>query len=99
MYQQNALSKLGKITEQAPAAMKAFIALDKAALAAGALDVKTKELIALAVAHTTQCIYCIELHNKNARANGATDPEIAETILVAAALRAGGAVAHGTHCF
>lgn len=57
MHQQNALSKLGKITEQAPAAMKAFIAFDQAALAAGALDVKTKELIALAVAHTTQCIY------------------------------------------
>ena len=79
--------------------MKAFIAFDQAALAAGALNVKTKELIALAVAHTTQCIYCIDLHNKNARSNGATSPEIAEAILVAAALRAGGAVAHGTHCF
>lgn len=79
--------------------MDAFIAFDQAALAAGALDAKTRELIALAVAHTTQCIYCIELHNKNARSKGATDPEIAEAILVAAALRAGGAVAHGTHCF
>lgn len=99
MYQKNALSKLGKITEQAPAAMQAFLAFDRAALAAGALDVKTKELIALAVAHTTQCIYCIELHNTNARKNGATDAEIAEAILVSAALRAGGAVVHGTHCF
>ncbi len=99
MYQKNALSQLDQIAAHAPTAMQAFIAFDQAALAAGALDVKTKELIALAVAHTTQCIYCIDLHNTNARKNGATDAEIAEVILVAAALRAGGAVAHGTHCF
>ena len=99
MYRPDALSKLGKIAEAAPAAMEAFMEFDRLALAAGSLDVKTKELIALAVAHTTQCIYCIDLHHRNARTNGATDPEIAETILVAAALRAGGAVAHATHCF
>lgn len=99
MYHKNALSKLSHITENAPTAMQAFFAFDKAAMAAGALDVKTKELIALAVAHTTQCIYCIDLHNANARKHGATDQDISETILVAAALRAGGAVAHGTHCF
>jgi AhpD family alkylhydroperoxidase len=99
MYHKNSLSKLNNIAEKAPTAMQAFLAFDKAAMAQGVLDIKTKELIALAVAHTTQCIYCIDLHNANARKNGATDQEIAETILVAAALRAGGAVAHGTHCF
>ena len=99
MYHSDALTKLPTIAAHAPAAKKAFAAFDAAALAPGAIDGKTKELIAVAVAHTTQCIYCIDLHNRQARALGATDAEIAETILVAAALRAGGAVAHGTHCF
>lgn len=61
-----------------------------------ALSRKIKELIAVAVAHTTQCPYCIESHVKAAKKAGATDQEIAEAIFVAAALRAGGAFAHST---
>ena len=61
-----------------------------------ALPRKVKELIALAVAHTTQCPYCIESHVKAAKKAGASDPEIAEAIFVTAALRAGGAFAHST---
>ncbi len=57
---------------------------------------KVKELIAVAVAHTTQCPYCIESHVKAAKKAGASDTEIAETIFVTAALRAGGAFAHST---
>jgi AhpD family alkylhydroperoxidase len=59
--------------------------------------VKYKELIAIGVALTTQCPYCIEIHTRNARKAGATEQELAETTLVAAALRAGGAMTHGTH--
>jgi len=51
----------------------------------------------VAVALTTQCPYCIDIHTKRARAAGATKQELAETTLVAAALRAGGAMTHGTH--
>ena len=61
-----------------------------------ALPRKVKELIALAVAHTTQCPYCIESHVKAAKKAGATNQEIAEAIFVTAALRAGGAFAHST---
>lgn len=61
-----------------------------------ALSRKVKELIALGVAHTTQCPYCIEAHVKAAQKAGATEQEIAEAIFVAAALRAGGAFAHST---
>src|SRR5512136_2596365 len=61
-----------------------------------ALPRKVKELIAIGVAHTTQCPYCIEGHVKAAKKAGATEPEIAEAIFVAAALRAGGAFAHST---
>ncbi|MGD0626886.1 MAG: carboxymuconolactone decarboxylase family protein [Thermodesulfobacteriota bacterium] len=61
-----------------------------------ALPRKVKELIAIGVAHTTQCPYCIEGHVKAAQKAGATGKEIAEAIFVAAALRAGGAFAHAT---
>ncbi len=57
---------------------------------------KVKELIAIGVAHTTQCPYCIESYVKAAEKAGATDQEIAEAIFVAAALRAGGVFAHST---
>ena len=81
----------------APDVMKAFWAFDKAAVADGAIPVRYKELIAVAVALTTQCPYCIEIHTGHARRAGATDTELTETAMVAAALRAGGAVTHATH--
>jgi AhpD family alkylhydroperoxidase len=97
MYDMKNLTALKVMEDSAPAATKAFWAFDKAAMADGAVPVKYKELIALGVAFTTQCPYCIEIHSKRARQAGANDAEISETVLVAAALRAGGAVTHGTH--
>ena len=70
---------------------------DEAAFKEGAIPLKYKELMAVAVALTTQCPYCIEIHTKKAKRAGANETELAETTLVAAALRAGGAVTHGTH--
>ena len=97
MYDLKNLSKMKNLEANAPEAMKAFVAFDKAALAGGAIPAKYKELMALAVAFTTQCPYCIEIHSNKAREIGASDPEIGEAVLVAAALRAGGAITHGTH--
>ncbi len=97
MYEMKNLSKMKNLEVHAPEAMKAFIAFDKAALAEGTIPRKYKELMALAVAFTTQCPHCIELHANKAREIGASEPEIAEFVLVAAALRTGGAVTHGTH--
>jgi AhpD family alkylhydroperoxidase len=91
------LARMKTIEANAPEGMKAFVAFDKAAMAPGAIPVKYKELMALAVAFTTQCPYCIEIHANKARQAGVSDPEIAEAVFVAAALRAGGAVTHGTH--
>lgn len=93
------LSKLKTIEANAPDAIKAFWAFDKAAMAAGAIPAKYKELMALAVAFTTQCPYCIEIHSKKAREAGGSDQEIAEVVAVAAALRAGAAITHGSHAF
>lgn len=97
MYDMKNLTALKVMETSAPEATRAFWAFDKAAMADGAVPVKYKELIALGVAFTTQCPYCIEIHSKRARQAGANDAEISETVLVAAALRAGGAVTHGTH--
>ena len=98
MYDMNNVRKLKKFAELAPAAWQGFLAFDKAVMADGAIPSRTKELIAIAVAMTTQCPYCIEIHGEKAKAAGCTDAEIAEAIMVAAALRAGGAITHGTHC-
>lgn len=97
MYTTENLTKLKKMETLAPEVMKAFWAFDQAAVAEGAIPVKYKELIAVAVALTTQCPYCIAIHNANARRAGATETELAEAAMVAAALRAGAAVTHATH--
>jgi len=97
MYDKENLTKLKLMNSLAPEVMKAFWAFDKAAVAEGAIPVKYKELIAVAVALTTQCPYCIEIHSGNARKAGATDVEMAEAGMIAAALRAGAAVTHTTH--
>ena len=99
MYDMKNLTKLNTSGELAPEAFKAFGAFDEAALKDGAIPVKYKELMAVAVALTTQCPYCIEIHSKKAKQVGATEAELAETTLVAAALRAGAAMTHGTHTF
>ncbi|SHL94793.1 alkylhydroperoxidase AhpD family core domain-containing protein [Paracoccus solventivorans] len=80
--------------ELAPAMDDAFKAFSQAVFADGALDKRTKQLIAVAVAHVTQCPWCIEGHVKGARHAGASDAQIMEAIWVAAEMRAGAAFAH-----
>src|SRR5215208_2738308 len=97
MYDMRNLTKFEKYGQLAPDAFKAFVAFDEAAFKGGVIPLKFKELMAVAVALTTQCPYCIEIHGKRAKKAGATEQELAETALVTAALRAGGAMTHGTH--
>lgn len=78
----------------APDAEDAFRAFSKAVFAEGALDARTKQLIAVAVAHVTQCPWCIDGHVKTARRDGASNEQIMEAIWVAAEMRAGAAYAH-----
>lgn len=99
MYDMKNLEKLKTVEANAPEAIKAFWAFDKAAMAAGAIPVKYKELMAVAVALTTQCPYCSQIHAGRAREAGVSDQEMAEVVAVAAALRAGAAMTHGTHAF
>ncbi len=97
MYDMKNLSRLKQLEVHAPEATRAFWAFDEAAWAEGAIPKKYKELIAVAVALTIQCPYCIDLHAARAKQRGASEPEIAEAVLAAAALRPGGAITHGTH--
>lgn len=98
MYDKDNIKKLKKFGELAPAAWESFLAFDKATMADGAIPAKMKELIAIAVAMTTQCSYCIEIHKKRAKEAGCSEAELAEAVMVAANMRAGAAVTHGTHC-
>jgi AhpD family alkylhydroperoxidase len=97
MYDTKNLTKLKTLGAVAPETWKAFLAFDEAAFKNGVIPLKYKELMAIAVALTTQCPYCVDIHAKRARKAGASEEELAETTLIAAALRAGGAVTHGTH--
>ena len=85
------LKEMGKL---APADFKAWLN-NIVGSENGKIPRKYRELIAIAVACTTQCPYCIAVHSKAAKAAGATREEIAESAFVAAALRAGGAATHG----
>ncbi|HLR27302.1 MAG TPA: carboxymuconolactone decarboxylase family protein [Ruania sp.] len=80
----------------APDQHEAFQAFSKAVFADGTIDETTKQLIAVAVAHTTQCPYCIDGHTKLALRKGASPEQIMEAVWVAAEMRAGGAYAHST---
>ncbi|MPV49284.1 MULTISPECIES: carboxymuconolactone decarboxylase family protein [unclassified Pseudactinotalea] len=80
----------------APRTHEAYEAFSAAVFADGALSEQTKQLIAVAVAHTTQCPFCIRGHTRLARRRGASDEQIMEAIWVAAEMRAGGAYAHST---
>src|SRR5690349_24460138 len=83
-----------KRRDLAPNQQAAFDAFGKAVFADGALPAKVKQIIAVAVAHVTQCPYCINGHTKAALRAGATPEELTEAIWVASEMRAGAAYAH-----
>src|SRR5512137_3069200 len=95
-YGKKDIAKAGKMFTLKPELMKAFLDFNNKAFEAGKLDVKTKELIAVACAHVTQCPYCIDGHTKGAKKAGASEEEIAEAAFVAVAMRAGGGMAHSS---
>ena len=85
-----------KRTALAPKPEGAFRAFSEAVFADGALPARTKQLIAVAAAHVTQCPYCIRGHTRAAIRAGAAREEIMEAIWVAAEMRAGAAYAHSS---
>jgi len=96
MYPKATPERAQKRRELAPKSEAAFQAFSQAVFADGALSNKAKQLIAVAVAHVTQCPYCIQGHTKAALRSGATAQELMEAVWVAAEIRAGAAFAHST---
>ncbi len=95
-HDSNDLKGIAQLEKLAPAEFKGFVALDAiVGREGGAIPKKYRELMALAVACTTQCPYCLDVHTRNAKKAGATREEVAEAAFIAASLRAGAAVTHG----
>ncbi len=88
-------SGYGELAKAGPVAMKAFAGFMQAASADGALDHKTKELIAIAISIAVRCESCIAYHVEAAHKAGATRAEVAETIVVAVELGGGPAASYG----
>ncbi|KJD44163.1 carboxymuconolactone decarboxylase family protein [Paenibacillus terrae] len=97
LFKKSNFKRIGEFNSVSPEIFKAFVAFEKLALAEGKLTAKYKELIAIAIAHTTGCPYCIEVHVKQAKKHGVSKEEMAEAIMVATALKAGSAMAHGVN--
>ncbi len=93
----DAVKDLGALAQGNPKIMEAIQTLDAAGAAHGALDAKTRELIALAVAATTRCDTCISIHAKAAAEAGASRAELLEALGVAVGLNAGAAFVYSAH--
>ncbi|HQW94449.1 MAG TPA: carboxymuconolactone decarboxylase family protein [Saprospiraceae bacterium] len=96
MYPEATAENAKKKADLAPNQIETWRKFSRSVFKEGVLDEKTKQLIAVAVAHVTQCPYCIKSHVPQAMKKGASKEEIMEAIWVAAEMRAGAAYAHAT---
>lgn len=97
LYQRENMKNLHQLKDLAPEQTQAFARYNEAVFKEGALSKKEKEMIAVAVAHVTQCPYCIDSHTRKAKTVGASLQELVETVFVVSAVEAGGAVTHSTN--
>ena len=97
LYQKENTKHLAQLKDLAPEQLKEFNEFNHAVFKDGALTVKEKEIIAVAITHVTQCPYCSDGLTKNAKKAGATLEELAEAVFAAAGVEAGGTVTHSTH--
>lgn len=89
------LKKFGKIAELQPELGEKFFSYYNDVFKEGALTEREKALIALAVAHTVQCPYCIDAYTAGSLEKGADEEEMMEAVHVAAAIRGGASLVHG----
>ena len=89
------LAKFGTIAEEAQELGEKFFSYYNAVFAEGALTAREKSLIALAVAHTVQCPYCIDAYTNDCLGKGVSEEQMTEAVHVAAAIRGGGSLGHG----
>lgn len=94
-YTPDQLGKFGEIAEGNPELAKKFFAYYGAVFEEGSLTAREKALIALAVAHTIQCPYCIDAYAKGCLEHGADLDQMTEALHVAGAIRGGASLVHG----
>ena len=94
-YHPQDLPKFEEIGEEAPELAKKFFDYYAAVFAEGELTEREKALIALAVAHTVQCPYCIEAYSSSCLVKGADEEQMMEAVHIAAAIRGGASLVHG----
>jgi alkylhydroperoxidase/carboxymuconolactone decarboxylase family protein len=94
-YKPEHLGQFGKVAEGSPELAEKFFAYYGAVFAEGALSVREKALIALAVSHTVQCPYCIDAYSKECLQQGADLEQMTEALHVATAIRGGASLVHG----
>jgi len=94
-YHREDLAQFGEIGKNCPELAEKFFAWYTAVFADGALTAREKSLIALAVAHTVQCPYCIDAYSRDALEKGADLDQMTEAVHVAAAIRGGASLVHG----
>lgn len=94
-YKHEHLTGFGNVSEARPELGKKFFDYYNAVFAEGALSEREKCLIALAVAHTIQCPYCIEAYTEGSLKNGADAEQMTEALHVAVAIRGGASLVHG----
>src|SRR5437773_9740950 len=94
-YHQEDLGRFADVGKNAPELWKKFAAWYEAVFAEGALTEREKSLIALAVAHTVQCPYCIDAYTTACLEKGSTPEQMTEAVHVAAAIRGGASLVHG----
>jgi alkylhydroperoxidase/carboxymuconolactone decarboxylase family protein len=93
-YKPEDLKKFGEIGEFEPKLAKQFFEYYGSVFAEGALTVREKSLIALAVSHAVQCPYCIDAYTADTLEKGCTEPQMMEAVHVAAAIRGGATLVH-----
>ena len=94
-YKPEHLARFGDIADGNDELAKRFFAYYGEVFADGALTVREKALIALAVAHAVQCPYCIDAYSKNCLEAGADLEQMTEAVHVATAIRGGASLVHG----
>ena len=94
-YNPEDLAKFGTIGEKAPELAEKFFGYYNAVFEEGALTAREKSLIALAVAHTVQCPYCIDAYTNDCLNKGVTEEQMTEAVHVAVAIRGGASLVHG----
>src|SRR5688572_33280328 len=94
-YKPEDLGKFGNVSEFNEDLAKKFFDYYGAVFADGALTAREKSLIALAVAHTVQCPYCIDAYSTDATEKGWSEYQMMEAVHVAAAIRSGSSLVHG----